>query len=170
MRLKPAQLILIFAVCAASLAAGYLAQRLMNPLEADTALTVDAASLPETLPPFTLEDTHGQMRSSDEWAGKVLVINFWATWCEPCREEMLEIIGIAVDDAEAARRFGDDLGILYPSLIAGRDGGFELLEVHNPHGVLPFTLVVDGDGNITQRKIGVWTRDELEAAVAKASG
>jgi len=162
MRLKPAQLLLIFAVCAASLGAGYLAQRLLNPHASGPALTLDTAGLPATLTPFTLEDSHGQMRSSDEWAGKVLVINFWATW--------FEIIGIAVDDAEAARRFGDDLGIVYPSLIAGRDGGFELLEIHNPHGVLPFTLVVDGDGNITQRKIGVWTRDELAAAVADASG
>jgi len=87
---------------------------------------------------------------------------------EALRPQGVEIIGIALDEADAARQFGDSLGIEYPSLIAGKDGGFELLEMHNPHGVLPFTLVVDGEGNITERKLGVWSREELLAAVGKA--
>lgn len=183
--------ILIAVVCLASLGTGYFASTLVGKhaavgdgLAGQSSQTqnVPETDLPAMLPSFSLLDTEGTQRSSEEWAGKILVINFWATWCEPCREEMpllasfheemrnddVEVIGIAVDDLEPVRRFGDSLGINYPSLVAGNDHGYQLLEQHNSQGVLPFSLVVDRVGNIVQRKPGVWTHAELVAAVSEA--
>lgn len=184
---KTVQLFLILLVCVASLGAGYVASTFVRAPEPAPPVTPVAnesiqQALPDTLSPFSMVDTLGNEQSSEQWAGKILIINFWATWCEPCREEMpllnsmrrdlidqdVEIIGIALDELEAVRTFGDSLGIEYPSLVPGRDEGYALLEQHNPPAFLPFTLVVDGAGRITERKAGVWSREELLAAVERA--
>lgn len=185
---RTVQLLLILLVCVVSLGAGYFASTFVGkaepkqlPVPTSTPVATDQA-LPDTLAPFSMADTFGNQQSSEQWAGKVLIINFWATWCEPCREEMpllnsmrhdllaqdVEVIGIALDEVDAVRTFGDSLGIEYPSLVAGRDEGYELLERHNPAAFLPFTLVVDRHGRITERKAGVWTREQLLQSVERA--
>jgi thiol-disulfide isomerase/thioredoxin len=130
----------------------------------------------DPLEPFPLTDVTGQSRSLDEWRGKTLVINFWATWCPPCREEIpllarfqeqhgdrnLQVVGVAIDDAEQVRIHGDAMGVNYPSLIAGRDGIEVLRRFGNP-GNLPFTVVVGPDGIVRETKLGKYSAADLDA-------
>ena len=92
-----------------------------------------------TLLALTLPDVAGKEEPLGQWRGKLLIVNFWATWCEPCREEMpefvrvqrefgskgLQFVGIAVDETDKVRRFAGEIGLNYPALI----GGFGAMEL-----------------------------------------
>lgn len=135
----------------------------------------------EALREASFADLSGQTRRLSEWQGRVLVLNFWATWCAPCREEIpllmvarekyspngLEIVGIAIDLAAKVGEYVRSMGIHYPILIADA-GGLDLMRrLGNAAGGLPYTVFVDRRGEIAQRKLGALERPELEAAVAK---
>ncbi len=133
----------------------------------------------ESLPEFALPDLEGKLRNSSEWKGDVLVINFWATWCPPCREEMprfiemqeryrdkgLQFIGIAIDDLEMVQDFHDVYGINFPTLI----GGMEAVKLANTLGnrfdSLPFTAVFDRKGKTRYIQAGEITDEILETKV-----
>lgn len=134
---------------------------------------------PDVRPAFTLPDTAGESRSIQEWDGKVLVVNFWATWCPPCREEIpefialqkkyasrgLQFVGIAIDETEAVLPFVQEVGVNYPILL-GQLSGIDLSrEYGNRWGALPFTAVVDRQGRIVSIKGGALTGHELEQKV-----
>jgi peroxiredoxin len=131
------------------------------------------------MPEFTLPDLSGKQRNIKEWEGKVLVINFWATWCPPCLKEMpefeamqkefsdkgLQFIGIALDDAEPVKEFIASKKITYPILL-GQDQGTKLAhDMGNIVNTVPFTAIVDKKGNIASRKMGTLTKDELVTVV-----
>ena len=108
-------------------------------------------------------------------------MNFWATWCAPCREEMpefvkaqnawgpkgLQFVGIAVDQADKVRQFAKELALNYPSLI----GGFGAMELSRTLGnsmmALPFTVIIDRKGAIAHTQLGMLKPDKLEAIVRK---
>ncbi|MGH8559807.1 MAG: TlpA family protein disulfide reductase [Methylococcales bacterium] len=118
---------------------------------------------------FSLPDARGAIHSIDEWKAKVLVINFWATWCPPCLKEIprfmelqdsygkqgLQFIGIAVEDVEAVREYSAKVGINYPILVAGLSGLSLATALGNPTGVVPFSVVVNRDGRIVRRYTGI---------------
>jgi len=126
----------------------------------------------------TLEDVDGEPRVLAEWAGQPLLLNFWATWCPPCREEIpllaaaqdvyaergLQVVGVAIDDAGPVRSFADEIGINYPSLLGGQSGD-ALMQQFGNRGSLPFTVLIDRDGAVHATKLGPFTETELAFAL-----
>jgi len=124
---------------------------------------------------FSLPDTTGQAHASTEWAGRVRLINFWATWCPPCRREIpalialqqdfgargLQVIGIAMDDAEAVAAFARETGINYPLLVGDQDVVELAVDLGNHREALPYTVVLDRAGRIVHVHAGEVTEAGL---------
>lgn len=126
------------------------------------------------LPSFALKDLSGRVVSSDEFKGKVLLVDVWATWCPPCKEEMpwfqefseryrdqgLEVIGISIDpNPRDVARFAQELGITYT--LINHPG---IMQEWGLLG-LPTTLIVDREGNIRRKIVGFDYKETFEAAV-----
>lgn len=120
-------------------------------------------------------DLQGTPQPLAQWRGKVLVVNFWATWCAPCREEIpafiriqndfelqgVQFVGIALDQPDQVEPFARELKINYPLLLTGEEGLKLLPELGNPTGALPFTLVYDTDGRLLHTHLGPIAEDLL---------
>lgn len=132
------------------------------------------------VPPFSLVGLDGVQEDIAQWQGKVRVINFWATWCPPCKREIpamielqnqygpqgLQTIGIALDNSEAVSAYVEESGINYPTLLG--DEAIEVSEkLGNDMGVLPYTVIVDQAGNIAYVHYGELDRATLEAEIKK---
>jgi len=142
-----------------------------------------AAGVGKTLPELTLNDLKGQPRTLSEWSGRTLLINFWATWCAPCRREMplleqfqqsrdparLQVIGIAIDRLDPVIRFLGETGVTYPNLVGEMDAT-RAAEQFAPAFALPLSVVAAPDGTVLAVHIGEIHASDLEqiAAVADA--
>lgn len=134
----------------------------------------------QSLPDYAWENLSGGQNKLTQWQGKVLIVNHWATWCEPCRKEIpmfmdfrqrhqaqgLELIGIAHDNAEDVRRYVDSMGMDYPQLLAGPRQGMKWAAALGSNGSLPLTLVFDRQGQLRAKKIGLMAESELTQAVS----
>ncbi len=130
-------------------------------------------------PPFELKDLQGELRNINEWNGKVLLVNFWATWCPPCKREMpafielhdeyaeqgFEIIGIALDNEQAVQDFVDTLGVNYTVMVAEHKGLDLSRDYGNRIGALPFSVFVARDGKIQFTKAGELSKQQVEQII-----
>lgn len=129
----------------------------------------------------TLPDPDGKDQALSQWSGKVLVVNFWATWCTPCVEEMpgfarlqakweargVRFVGLANDDPAKVKAFGEKLAINYP-LWTGEAAVMELSRrLGNRVGMLPHTALLSPDGRVIETRIGLYAEDRLDARLAE---
>jgi len=126
-----------------------------------------------------LPDIEGQLQTVSQWQGNVLVVNFWATWCTPCREEIPEFIdmqnkfaeqglifiGIAIDREDKVISYANEFGMNYPVLIGGLESMSLAEAAGNQMSVLPYTVVFDRQGNIAETFLGRVHQHTLEKTV-----
>jgi thiol-disulfide isomerase/thioredoxin len=146
---------------------------------ADSPISKPAKILPQQLPSFSMQDSSGATRHSSEWKGKILVVNFWATWCPPCLEEMpelvvfqdqyspqgVQVVGVAVDNLEQVKGFIELYGINFP-VVLGQDDAIELgKKMGNRISALPYTAIFDQNGKTLYAQPGKISLDILEGIV-----
>jgi thiol-disulfide isomerase/thioredoxin len=128
-----------------------------------------------------LPDENGTPQALNQWQGKIIVLNFWATWCPPCREEMPElsalnteyqdknviVIGIALDEIDMIKTFSEENEISYPLLAAEDTGGNLAFNLGNDKSALPYTVIIKPDGTIANTYFGRISKALLEEALVK---
>ncbi len=131
---------------------------------------------PPALYAATFLDESGQRQALGQYQGRLLVLNFWATWCAPCREEMpafarlqgrwknkgVQFVGISAEDRDLVARFGRELSIPYPLWTGGDEVGELSRRLGNKVGVLPHTAIIGPQGEVLEVRAGVFSESELE--------
>lgn len=181
-------LIIMAAVALMAASGGYFAAMVLGPTPGpmSAAPVPNASNVSQALrtqdlagqrrPDFKLTDIHGASVSAADFDGGVWLLNFWATWCTPCVEEMpmlsrlqsdhgrrgMNVVGIALDDAEKAREFALALSIDYPVLVGLTDVMLVGRRYGNSAGMLPYSVLIDADGTIRWTHLGALKREDLE--------
>ena len=140
--------------------------------------------VPAQLWEMSFPDPAGKVHSLKQWRGKTLVLNFWATWCAPCREEIpdlmairseyaaksVEIAGIAIDNAQAVAPYARQMKITYPVLIGEGEALAMARALGNPSGALPYTVIIAPDGTVLMRHLGRLPKAKLQAILDQSLG
>ncbi|MGH9718468.1 MAG: TlpA family protein disulfide reductase [Candidatus Acidiferrales bacterium] len=150
--------------------------------DGDNVQVIRFASNAQPMPPFLVNDLDGHIVSTAQFRGKVVIVNFWATWCPPCQEEIpemmelqkeyqgkLQIVGVSMDDgpAEQVKVFADKIGMNYP-IVMGSDA---LSQEYGGIPALPTSFVVDPEGRVVQKHVGLYPKevydDEIRALLGE---
>ena len=130
----------------------------------------------------TWQTPDGKVVDTKNWQGKVLVVNFWASWCPPCVEEMpaldklqqeylqknILFVGIGIDSPSNIREFLQKTPVSYPIVIGGLEGSNLSKQMGNSQGALPYTVIISPNGKSTYTKLGKISEEELRKAINSA--
>lgn len=181
MKIRSIPILAIALACGASFASPCRGQ-------AATPGAMKALGTGQIAPAFSLTDLGGKTLDLAAYRGRVVLLDFWATWCAPCREEMpafarlrsrwaarnVEFVGLANDDPAKVERFARELAIDYPLLTGGADVDELARRLGDAQGLLPFTVVLDPGGAVLAQKVGAYTEvaldQELDRAMASMAG
>jgi len=169
------QLVITLVAITALLAGFYLSARHFSEPVAVQQTASNDILLGSLRPDFELASNTGEFVSPADFTGKTILINFWATWCGPCRQEMpmlmdlqreygssgLQVIGIALDDAKSVSGFVNAYGISYPILVGSEDVFATSAEYGNEEGVLPYSVLVDKTGVVRWQYAGIIQHQEI---------
>ena len=165
---------LIFAIVMALAAfAGYTLQS--HLVGSDTGSTSELGIRPE----FAMLDLEGKQHNISDWDGQVILLNFWATWCPPCRDEIpafiklqeqygaagFQVIGLAIDQLELVEGYSDSMGINYPILMGETEGLEITTQYGNRLNMLPYSVIIDRSGMIRYIKKGEIEKEEIEQLI-----
>ncbi|MDP2072419.1 TlpA disulfide reductase family protein [Methylotenera sp.] len=128
-----------------------------------------------------LPNEHGVSQSLSQYKGKIIVLNFWATWCPPCREEMPElselhteyknknvvVLGMAIDELSLVKEFSDATPVSYPLLADENEGMALASHLGNDKGVLPYTVIINIDGTVANAYFGRINKPLLASSLDK---
>jgi peroxiredoxin len=167
--LKKITAFVVIAVLFTAIGIYFGVKRLQPSAPADTAVAA--------LMQISMRDSAGKQRKMSEWQGKVLVLNFWATWCPPCVSEMpelvalqndfvsknVQVVGIGIDSPSNIREFSEKHQITYPLLLGGLEGTELSKQFGNQSGGLPFTLLIGADGSVRKSYMGRLDMEQVRA-------
>jgi len=164
---------------------GYFAIKRSQPeINTTGALPVETASIgtqASAIFRLNLSDSGGKVHTLEQWRGKILIVNFWATWCPPCREEMpgfarlqekleakgVQFVGISIDTAVKVAEFQKLTPVNYPLLIGDAGAIDSSVALGNSRQALPFTAVIDRHGIVSAIKLGRFLEADLERQLAE---
>ncbi len=175
--------LLIFILMILAASAGFFMHKALNahrtPMQRPSSMT-DMLLIGLPRPEFKMKDMDGRLRKISEWDGKIIVLNFWASWCPPCRNELpgfielqkkyadqgLQFIGIAVDIPENVRQFMQQIPLNFPTLVDEVEA-MKIAGIYgNTLGALPYTVIIDRSGKIVFTHTGELKQSQAEKLIS----
>ncbi len=180
MMAKLRQLLIYLGLAALAITTGFMLRAQLMGGGSQTVLSSEASQQgAKAIFAASLPDIQGDTQAVSQWLGNVIVVNFWATWCTPCREEIPEFIeaqkkfsdqglvfvGIAIDQADKVKMFSEEFGINYPVLVGSMNTWSLLEAAGNRQSALPYTVVINRSGEIVETYLGRVNLKKLEKLV-----